>query len=89
MVALYSLTIYAKDNHGATASQTIFVQIEDVNEPPVFIGSLTQKNQGTNGLFWGKASTNGLFWGKASPEDTDVGPVLYVLCVFMVFGLEG
>ncbi|XP_076787685.1 cadherin-related family member 3-like isoform X1 [Arvicanthis niloticus] len=45
VVALYSLTIYAKDNHGATASQTIFVQIEDVNEPPVFIGSLAQKNQ--------------------------------------------
>lgn len=63
MVALYSLTIYAKDNHGATAAQTILVQIEDVNEPPDFIGPLAQKNQGTKGLFG----------GLGSPEDTDLG----------------
>lgn len=51
-VALYSLTIYAKDSHEATASQTIFVQIEDVNEPPAFTGSLAREDQGTKGLLW-------------------------------------
>lgn len=53
-VALYSLTIFARDSSEATASQTLFVQIEDVNEPPTFTGSLAQEDQGTKGLFWGK-----------------------------------
>ncbi|ELW48678.1 Cadherin-related family member 3 [Tupaia chinensis] len=44
-VSLYSLIVYAKDNQGATASQTILIQIADVNEPPIFTGSLAQKNQ--------------------------------------------
>ncbi|XP_027631307.1 cadherin-related family member 3 [Tupaia chinensis] len=46
-VSLYSLIVYAKDNQGATASQTILIQIADVNEPPIFTGSLAQKNQVT------------------------------------------
>ncbi|KFO22580.1 Cadherin-related family member 3, partial [Fukomys damarensis] len=44
-VALYSLIIYAKDNQGATASQTVSIQIADVNEPPAFTGSLAQGDQ--------------------------------------------
>ncbi|KAM5280084.1 cadherin-related family member 3-like [Ctenodactylus gundi] len=47
MVALYSLVIYAQDNRGATASQTILIQVADVNEPPTFIGSLAQGDQVT------------------------------------------
>lgn len=47
MVTLYSLTIYAKDDHGATASETILIQIADVNEPPTFTGSLARGDQGT------------------------------------------
>ncbi|XP_045386661.1 cadherin-related family member 3-like isoform X2 [Lemur catta] len=46
-VILYSLVIYAKDNQGATASQTILIQIADVNEPPTFTGSLAQGDQVT------------------------------------------
>ncbi|KAK2091608.1 hypothetical protein P7K49_030892 [Saguinus oedipus] len=46
-VTLYSLTIYAEDNQGATASQTILIQIADVNEPPTFAGSLAQSDQVT------------------------------------------
>ncbi|KAM4881063.1 cadherin-related family member 3-like [Thomomys bottae] len=46
-VTLYSLVIYAKDNQGATASQTILIQIEDVNEPPTFTGALAQGAQVT------------------------------------------
>ncbi|EHB15592.1 Cadherin-like protein 28 [Heterocephalus glaber] len=49
MVALYSLLIYARDNQGATASQTISIQIADVNEPPTFTGSLAQGDQGACG----------------------------------------
>lgn len=45
MVTLYSLIIYAEDNQGATASQTILIQITDVNEPPTFTGSLAQGDQ--------------------------------------------
>ncbi|XP_004676614.1 PREDICTED: cadherin-related family member 3 [Condylura cristata] len=46
-VTLYSLIIYAKDDQGGTASQTILIQIADVNEPPIFIGSLAQGDQVT------------------------------------------
>lgn len=74
VVALYSLTIYAKDNHGATASQTIFVQIEDVNEPPVFIGSLTQKNQVTE-IYITEDTAYGTIIYRAAAEDPE-GAVL-------------
>ncbi|KAM6177394.1 cadherin-related family member 3-like [Erethizon dorsatum] len=47
MVALYSLVIYARDNRGAKASQTILIPIADVNEPPTFTGSLAQGDQVT------------------------------------------
>lgn len=53
-MTLYSLIIYAKDNQGATASQTILIQIADVNEPPTFSGSLAQGDQGTELFSWGK-----------------------------------
>uniref|UniRef100_A0A287D1C3 Cadherin-related family member 3 n=1 Tax=Ictidomys tridecemlineatus TaxID=43179 RepID=A0A287D1C3_ICTTR len=46
-VMLYSLIIYAKDSRGATASQTMLIQIVDVNEPPTFTGSLAPENQVT------------------------------------------
>ncbi|XP_077652598.1 cadherin-related family member 3-like [Urocitellus parryii] len=46
-VMLYSLIIYAKDSRGATASQTMLIQIVDVNEPPTFTGSLALGNQVT------------------------------------------
>ncbi|XP_015413701.1 PREDICTED: cadherin-related family member 3-like [Myotis davidii] len=53
-VTLYSLVIYAKDSHGATASQAILIQIADVNEPPTFRGALAQRDQGTELSSWGK-----------------------------------
>lgn len=72
MVTLYSLIIYAKDNQGATASQTILIQITDINEPPTFSGSFAQRDQGTQ-LF---------FWEKKDPVDTNMStlcPISYVL----------
>uniref|UniRef100_H0W0Q2 Cadherin domain-containing protein n=1 Tax=Cavia porcellus TaxID=10141 RepID=H0W0Q2_CAVPO len=62
IVALYSLVIYAKDDHGATASHTISIQIEDVNEPPTFTGSLAQGDQVTEIYIL---------------EDTALGTVIY------------
>ncbi|XP_019360128.1 PREDICTED: cadherin-related family member 3-like [Gavialis gangeticus] len=41
-VALYSLVILVKDMVGRSASQTIAVQISDVNEAPFFTGALAQ-----------------------------------------------
>jgi hypothetical protein len=74
MVTFYSLIIYAKDNQGTTASQTILIQIADVNEPPTFTGSLAQGDQGTKDL---------LLEGEA-PVDIDVGTVpCVVLCALM------
>ncbi|XP_037357475.1 cadherin-related family member 3-like [Talpa occidentalis] len=61
-VTLYSLVIYAKDSQGATASQTILIQIADVNEPPTFIGSLAQGHQVTEIYIL---------------EDTALGTVIY------------
>ncbi|KAM6169934.1 cadherin-related family member 3-like [Rhynchocyon petersi] len=61
-VNLYSLMIYGKDNQGATASQTILIQIADVNEPPAFTGSLSQGGQVTEIYI---------------PEDTAPGTVIY------------
>lgn len=52
MVALYSLVIYAKDDRQATASQTILMQTQDVNELPIFTGSLAQGDQGTELFSW-------------------------------------
>ncbi|XP_043857681.1 cadherin-related family member 3-like [Dromiciops gliroides] len=62
MVAFYTLVIYARDSGGDSASQTILIQIADVNEPPTFIGSLTQVDQVTEIYI---------------PEDTPVGTILY------------
>ncbi|KAM5314430.1 cadherin-related family member 3-like isoform 2-T2 [Glossophaga mutica] len=45
MVTLYSLIVYAKDSQGAAASQTILIQIMDVNEPPTFTGTFAQRDQ--------------------------------------------
>ncbi|KAM7062992.1 cadherin-related family member 3-like [Molossus nigricans] len=61
-VALYSLVIFAKDNQGTTASQTIFIQIADVNETPTFSGTLAQRDQVTEIYI---------------PEDTAPGTVIY------------
>ncbi|KAM5314432.1 cadherin-related family member 3-like isoform 4-T4 [Glossophaga mutica] len=47
MVTLYSLIVYAKDSQGAAASQTILIQIMDVNEPPTFTGTFAQRDQVT------------------------------------------
>ncbi|KAJ6668232.1 hypothetical protein lerEdw1_015609 [Lerista edwardsae] len=44
-VSLYTLPILVRDNKGSSASQTIFVRIADVNEPPVFTGALAQPGQ--------------------------------------------
>ena len=54
-LALYSLIIYAKDNQGATASQTILIQIAAENEPPTIIGSLAQGDQGTESSSLGRS----------------------------------
>ncbi|XP_056662240.1 cadherin-related family member 3 [Monodelphis domestica] len=62
MVAFYTLVIFAQDSGDNSASQTILIQIVDVNEPPTFIGSLAQVDQVTEIYI---------------PEDTAVGTVLY------------
>uniref|UniRef100_A0ACB8EGZ7 Uncharacterized protein n=1 Tax=Sphaerodactylus townsendi TaxID=933632 RepID=A0ACB8EGZ7_9SAUR len=41
-VSLYKLLILVRDDKGNTASQTIFVLVSDVEEPPVFTGVLAQ-----------------------------------------------
>lgn len=66
---LNSLIIYAKDDQGATASQTILIQIANENEPPTFTGALAQGDQGTE-LF---------SWGKKDPVDHS-----YALCPLIV-----
>ncbi|XP_060127283.1 cadherin-related family member 3-like isoform X2 [Zootoca vivipara] len=43
--SLYTIPILVRDDKGSLASQTIFVQIVDVNEPPVFTGLLTQPSR--------------------------------------------
>ncbi|XP_063130140.1 uncharacterized protein LOC289926 isoform X1 [Rattus norvegicus] len=70
VVALYSLTIYAKDNQGATAAQTILVQIEDVNEPPDFIGPLAQKNQVTE-IYIREDTAHGVIIYRAVAKDPE------------------
>lgn len=56
-VSLYTLPILVRDNKGSSASQTIFIQIADVNEPPVFTGALAQPGQGMKDLcFYGGIS---------------------------------
>ncbi|XP_068940665.1 cadherin-related family member 3-like, partial [Petaurus breviceps papuanus] len=61
-VASYTLVIYARDSGGNSASQTISIQIVDVNEPPAFVGSLAQVDQVTEIYI---------------PEDAAVGTILY------------
>ncbi|XP_012399000.1 cadherin-related family member 3 [Sarcophilus harrisii] len=61
-VAFYTLVIYARDSRGNSATQTISIQIVDVNEPPTFIGSLAQVDQVTEIYI---------------PEDAAVGTILY------------
>lgn len=67
---LYSLVLYAKDSQGATASQTVLIQIADVNEPPTFRGALAQRDRGT------ELSA----CGKKGPLGPDCGSVSWVLC---------
>ncbi|XP_036189690.1 cadherin-related family member 3-like [Myotis myotis] len=74
-VTLYSLIIYAKDSHGVTASQTILIQIADVNEPPTFRGALAQRDQGTELSSWGKKGP--LVTEIYILEDTAPGTVIY------------
>lgn len=50
VTSLYTIPILVRDDKGSLASQTIFVQIVDVNEPPVFTGLLTQPSQGMKQL---------------------------------------
>ncbi|XP_077779632.1 cadherin-related family member 3-like [Podarcis muralis] len=45
VTSLYTIPILVRDDKGSSASQTIFVQIVDVNEPPVFTGLLTQPSR--------------------------------------------
>nr|XP_021507906.1 cadherin-related family member 3-like [Meriones unguiculatus] len=78
MVALYSLTIYAKDNHGATASQTIFVKIEDVNEPPAFIGSLAHEDQVTE-IYITEDTAHGTIIYKAAAKDPEDAVLEYFI----------
>ncbi|XP_050999274.1 cadherin-related family member 3-like [Acomys russatus] len=77
-VSLYSLTIYGKDNHGATTSQTIFVQIEDVNEPPVFIGSLAQEDQVTE-IYITEDTAQGTIIYKTSAKDPEDAVLEYFI----------
>ncbi|XP_040603546.1 cadherin-related family member 3 isoform X2 [Mesocricetus auratus] len=77
-VALYSLTIYAKDNHEATASQTIFVQIEDVNEPPTFTGSLAREDQVTE-IYITEDTVPGTIIYKAVAKDAEDAVLEYFI----------
>ncbi|XP_067908414.1 cadherin-related family member 3-like [Heterodontus francisci] len=40
----YTLQLLVKDEKGSSASQTIIIKILDVNEPPVFLGTLVQQD---------------------------------------------
>ncbi|GCB63910.1 hypothetical protein scyTo_0009739, partial [Scyliorhinus torazame] len=40
----YSLQLFVKDQKGSSASQTIIVKILDVNEPPIFLGTLAKQD---------------------------------------------
>ncbi|EGV94622.1 Cadherin-like protein 28 [Cricetulus griseus] len=77
-VALYSLTIYAKDSHEATASQTIFVQIEDVNEPPAFTGSLAREDQVTE-IYITEDTAPGTIIYKAAAKDAEDAVLEYFI----------
>ncbi|XP_048656976.1 cadherin-related family member 3 [Marmota marmota marmota] len=79
-VMLYSLIIYAKDSRGATASQTMLIQIVDVNEPPTFTGSLAPGNQVTE-IYILEDTVPGTIIYRATakdPEDTAL-EVIFVL----------
>ncbi|KAF7249940.1 Cadherin-related family member 3, partial [Varanus komodoensis] len=46
-ISLYAIPVFVRDSKGNSASQTIFVQIADVNEPPVLTGALSQPGRET------------------------------------------
>ncbi|XP_058144219.1 cadherin-related family member 3 [Dasypus novemcinctus] len=78
MVTHYSLIIYAKDNQGTTASQTILIQIADVNEPPVFIGSLAQADQVTE-IYILEDTAPGTVIYKAAAKDPEDSVLAYFI----------
>ncbi|XP_056384094.1 cadherin-related family member 3-like [Hyla sarda] len=43
-VPLYTLQILVEDSKGTTATQSIVIEISKVNKPPVFIGTLAEKD---------------------------------------------
>ncbi|XP_005348719.1 cadherin-related family member 3 isoform X2 [Microtus ochrogaster] len=77
-IALYSLTIFARDSSEATASQTLFVQIEDVNEPPTFTGSLAQEDQVTE-LYITEDTAPGTIIYKAVAKDPEDAVLEYFI----------
>uniref|UniRef100_A0A8C6RT38 Cadherin related family member 18 n=2 Tax=Nannospalax galili TaxID=1026970 RepID=A0A8C6RT38_NANGA len=77
-VALYSLTIYVKDDHGAAASQSILVQIADVNEPPTFTGSLAQRDQVTE-IYIAEDTVPGTIIYKAMAKDPENAVLEYFI----------
>lgn len=88
MVTLYSLIIYAKDNQGATASQTILIQIADVNEPPTFTGSLAQDDQGTEALLLGKEGSSGYVYIDAVPCPLYSQNIMAIIMIRMTVTIE-
>ncbi|XP_021105317.1 cadherin-related family member 3 [Heterocephalus glaber] len=79
MVALYSLLIYARDNQGATASQTISIQIADVNEPPTFTGSLAQGDQAAAEIYVLEDTALGAVIYRAAAKDPEDAALEYFL----------
>ncbi|XP_054585814.1 cadherin-related family member 3-like [Eptesicus fuscus] len=77
-VPLYSLVIYAKDSHRATASQTILIQIADVNEPPTFSGALAQRDQVTE-IYILEDTAPGTVIYRAAAEDPEDAVLEYFL----------
>ncbi|XP_057355413.1 cadherin-related family member 3-like [Manis pentadactyla] len=77
-VTLYSLTIYAKDDHEATASETILIQIADVNEPPTFTGSLARGDQVTE-IYILEDTASGTVIYRAAAKDPEDAVLEYIL----------
>ena len=84
MVSLYFLIIYAKDDQGATASQTILIQIAVVNETPIFIGSLAQRDQGTELLSWGRKDPVDICMSTSCPVSSHSVMVIRVMRRIMI-----
>nr|XP_044991603.1 cadherin-related family member 3 [Jaculus jaculus] len=78
VVALYSLTIYAKDSLRAAAWQTVLVQIADVNEPPAFTGSLAQGDQVTE-IYITEDTAPGTVIYKAMAKDPENAVLEYLV----------